>query len=182
MINSYAHMKVTNGEYNEVIITPKRIRIYNPGTIALNKSPHDFANGTIGSKIRNPLIALTLYKNKSIEAFGTGFKRVFDLCAKDNIEYRYDNDGMGFYFEFLRSNVSNDTNNDTIDDTLTKTEIIVLDFMKNNKGILYNASVAATELSKSRITIQRTITSLIDKGIILRIGNKKCGYWKVKDK
>lgn len=62
-------------------------------------------------------------------------------------------------------------NNDIINDTLTKTEIIVLDFIENNKGVLCNASDAAVELSKSRITIQRTLSSLVDKVIILRIGN-----------
>lgn len=32
----------------------------------MGKSPKDFAEGKIGSKIRNPLIGLTLYKNKTI--------------------------------------------------------------------------------------------------------------------
>ena len=182
VINSYAHMRVTPGEYNEIIITPKRIRIYNPGTIALNKDPNDFASGSIGSKVRNPLIALTLYKNKSIEAFGTGFKRVFDLCKSNGVKYNYGIDGIGFYFEFFRNNVSNDIISDTINDTikseLTDIENALYKFILNN-GRLDNITVAMEELKKSRITIQRTINSLVRKNLIRRIGSNKTGHWEV---
>ncbi len=179
VINSFAHMRVTPGEYNEIIITPKRIRIYNPGTIALNKSPIDFANGTIGSKIRNPLIGLTLYKNKSIEAFGTGFKRVFELCEKESIKYNYGNDGIGFYFEFYRNNVSNDTINDTINDIIKTFEKDLLEFIRSNNGILNSINEAMNYFNKARITIQRALSALIEKGYIIRVGSNKVGYWKV---
>lgn len=181
VINSYAHMRVTPGEYNEIIITPKRIRIYNPGIIALNKDPNDFASGSIGSKVRNPLIALTLYKNKFIEAFGTGFKRVFELCKSNNINYNYGIDGIGFYFEFFRNNVSNDIINDTINDTirndLTPVENSLYQFILNN-GILNSINVAMDEFNKSRITIQRAINSLVCKNLIKRVGSNKTGYWE----
>lgn len=182
VINSYAHMRVTPGEYNEIIITPKRIRIYNPGTIALNKDPNDFASGSIGSKVRNPLIALTLYKNKFIEAFGTGFKRVFDLCRSNNVNYNYGIDGIGFYFEFFRNNVSNDTINDTINDAikndLTDVENQIYKFILRN-GRLNNVKVAMDEFNKSRVTIQRAINSLVSKNLIKRVGSNKTGHWEV---
>lgn len=56
----------------------------------------------VGSKIRNILIASTLFKNGYIDAFGTGFDRTFTLCAKENIEYKYINDEFGFTFIFER--------------------------------------------------------------------------------
>lgn len=186
VINSFVHMRVTPGEHNEIIITPERIRIYNPGTIALNKNPDDFAKGIIGSKIRNPLIALTLYKNKSIEAFGTGFKRVFDLCKKYEIQYEYKNDEIGFYFEFLRNPNPNFDKifetNDTITiqkEELNKTENILTQYMKNHENKIINATKVAQDLNKSRITIQRTIKSLVEKNLIKRVGSNKTGYWEL---
>ena len=183
VINSYAHMRVTPGEYNEIIITPRRIRIYNPGTLALNKDPNDFANGSVGSKVRNPLIALTLYKNKYIEAFGTGFKRVFELCKANNIQYNYGIDGIGFYFEFLRNNFStgilNDVINDTIKTELTNFENNLYSFMVTNNGRLNNVNIAIQKFNKSRITIQRAISSLVNKKIIKRVGSNKTGYWEI---
>ena len=189
IINSYAHMRVTPGEYNEIIITPKRIRIYNPGTIALNKDPVEFASGNIGSKVRNPLIALTLYKNKSIEAFGTGFRRVFELCKSNNINYNYGIDGIGFYFEFFRNNASNNTINDTINDTndtINDTKKYDLKAFENElyqfiliNGRLNNIKVAMDEFNKSHITIQRAINTLVSKNLIKRVGSNKTGYWEI---
>lgn len=177
-------MRVTQGEYNEIIITPKRVRIYNPGTIALNKDPNDFASGSIGSKVRNPLIALTLYKNKSIEAFGTGFKRVFELCKSKNVNYNYGIDGIGFYFEFMRNNVSNDividTTNDTINNNLNDFERTLYQFILKT-GRLNNINVAMEKFNKSRIIIQRAINTLVNNNLIIRVGSNKTGHWKVKE-
>ena len=66
--------------------------------------------------IRNPLIATVLYYNRTIDAFGTGFERVFRLCK--DIRYQYSNNQFGFTFEFLRNHFDaiNDPINDPIKD------------------------------------------------------------------
>ncbi len=192
VVNSFVHMKVIPGDYNEIIITPTRVRIYNPGTIVMGKSPKDFAEGKIGSKIRNPLIALTLYKNKTIEAFGTGFKRVFELCDKNNIKYDYGTDGFGFYFEFYRNKVSfytlNDSSNesfnysfnDSLDYSLTELENKIIEYLKQNYSI-NSVKDISTYLNKSEATLKRSLAKLIEKNIIMRVGSKKTGYWKLKN-
>ena len=185
VVNSFAHMRIMDGDYNEVTITPKEVRIYNPGVIAMNKDPMDFASGKIGSKVRNPLIALTLYKNKTIEAFGTGFKRVFDLCKKEGIKYSYNIDGLGFSFVFERNKTNLLRQNDTINDIkndrineLTKTELELWEYIEKEKRI-DNATNVAIKLNKSLITIQRGIKKLVEMGLIERIGSNKTGYWKI---
>lgn len=172
VVNSFVHIKVIPGDYNEIIITPTKVRIYNPGTIVMGKNPKDFAEGKIGSKIRNPLIALTLYKNKTIEAFGTGFKRVFELCDRRNIKYNYGTDGFGFYFEFYRNKVSNDTLND-IDNK-------IVEYLKQYNSIKTVKEISFY-LSKSDATLKRALARLIEKNIIIRIGSKKNGYWKLNE-
>lgn len=172
VVNSFAHMKVIPGDYNEIIITPTRVRVYNPGTIVMGKNPKDFAESKIGSKIRNPLIALTLYKNKTIEVFGTGFKRVFELCDRNNIKYNYGTDGFGFYFEFYRNKVSYDTLNDI--------ENKIVEYLKQNNKIKLVKEISS-HLSKSDATLKRALTRLVEKNIIIRIGSKKNGYWKLND-
>lgn len=182
IVNSFAHMKVTPGDYNEIIITPTKIKIYNPGTIAFNKSPLDFANGILGSKIRNPLIALTLYKNKTIEAFGTGFRRVFEICKKENVPYYYQKEGNGFAFYFERKNTSLIENNISEKDknnNLTASEMKVLDLINKNKKI-ESISNAAKTLNVSNITVQRALSNLVKENIIVRKGSNKEGYWELK--
>lgn len=181
IVNSFAHMKVTDGDYNEITITPHEVRIYNPGTIAFNKDPKEFAEGTIGSKIRNPLIALTLYKNKTIEAFGTGFKRVFDLCKENDVDYFYRNEGLGFSFTFKRGNTSLLKENNIIKEynvMLNSTDREIYDYIKENR-IIRNASILANNLEKSLVTTQRSLNKLMELNLIRRVGSRKDGYWEI---
>ena len=183
LVNSFAHMRVNDGDFNEITISPHFVRIYNPGTIALNKDPKDFAEGLIGSKLRNPLIALTLYKNKTIEAFGTGFKRVFSLCENDDVKYFYSNEGLGFSFTFKRNITSllnqNDRINDRINDQLTGSTSEIYKYLLAN-GVINNAFDLAQKLDKSIITIQRGLKQLVELGIAERIGSNKTGFWRLK--
>ena len=183
VVNSFAHMRVNDGDFNEITISPHYVRIYNPGSIALNKDPKEFAEGMIGSKLRNPLIALTLYKNKTIEAFGTGFKRVFDLCNSNNVKYSYKNEGLGFSFIFERRETNllhhNDKVNDRINDVLTESEKRIYDYILENNTIK-NTAILAEKLNKSVITIQRGLKKLVDLNLVERVGSNKTGYWKVK--
>ena len=190
VVNSFVHMRFTEGEFNEITISPHKVRIYNPGLIAFNRDPKDFADGMIGSKIRNPLIALTLYRNKTIEAFGTGFKRVFDLCDHENIKYNYYNDGIGFCFEFER-NESDLIKSTTLKSnkkerkislkniSLEETPRLIIEFAMKNDNIIGSIAEVANDLGKSRITIQRTINKLIELKKLKRVGSKKTGYWKL---
>ena len=177
VVNSFAHMKVNNSSFNEIYITPTRIHIYNPGFLVKGKSPLDFANGENGPIARNPLINTVLYLNKIIESFGTGFGRVFKLCDKENISYSYKNNEFGFVFEFLRKqNVSiNVPINVSIN--LSKTEALVLDIIKNNKGI--NKTQIAKMIDRAEMTVQRAIKKLIDEKLIRRVGSNKNGYWEI---
>lgn len=190
VVNSFVHMRVTEGDYNEISISPHKVRIYNPGLIALNRDPKDFASGMIGSKSRNPLIAMTLYKNKTIEAFGTGFKRVFDLCGQEKVNYYYHNDGIGFCFEFERNDtnlINNESskkftkpnNEKTIDLPKEETQHLLLEFALNNGNTINSINEVVKALKKSRITIQRAINKLVELNKLQRIGSKKTGYWKL---
>lgn len=184
IINSFAHMKVNGSSYSEIYITPTRVHIYNPGYLVKGLSPLDFASGANGPIARNPLINTVLYLNQTIESFGTGFGRVFDLCNKQGIETDYGNNDFGFVFEFFRkpalteqSNISSVTITDN-NYTLSKTEEDVLAAIRDNHGIKRNE--IANLIGKSEMTVQRNITRLIEMGYLERIGSNKKGYWKPK--
>ena len=177
VVNSFAHMKVNNSSFNEIYITPTRVHIYNPGFLIKGKSPLDFASGNNGPIARNPLINTILYLNKTIESFGTGFNRVFKLCEKDNINYSYKNNEFGFVFEFLRKQNVSINVPINVSFNLTNIENLVLEIIKNNKGI--NKLQIAKMIGKSKMTVQRAIKTLIDKKLIIRVGTNKTGYWEV---
>ena len=194
VVNSFVHMKVTDGDYNEITISPHYVRIYNPGTIVLNKDPKEFAEGRIGSKPRNPLIALALYKNEMIEMFGTGFQRVFDSCKHNDVKYSYRNEGFGFSFIFERKNTSLIDNNDRVNDkvndrvkyniggklsdNITKSTLEIYNYIRKEVEI-NNAEQIAKTLGKSVITIHRGLKVLNELGLVERVGSCKTGFWKV---
>jgi ATP-dependent DNA helicase RecG len=101
VVNSFAHCSYAKkGDFNQYVIYKSFISIYNPGLIIKGINPMEFASGKVGSKIRNLLIASTLYKYGFIDAFGTGFNRTFTLCAKSNVDYKYREDEFGLTFIF----------------------------------------------------------------------------------
>ena len=51
--------------------------------------------------------------------------------------------------------------------------------MVTNNGRLNNVNIAIQKFNKSRITIQRAISSLVNKKIIKRVGSNKTGYWEI---
>ncbi len=179
VINSFAHCKYQKGDYNEISITKSKIKIYNPGGILNDVNPIDFANGRIGSKIRNPLIATVLFKNGLIDAFGTGFDRTFKVCAENDVDYEYKNDEFGFTFIFRRSGnkLSNDKINDKKNDKIKSLDNEIIEILKENEYM--TIPELAEKVQKSVITVHRHLNSLSDRGIIERIGSRKSGYWKV---
>ncbi len=175
VINAFAHCKYQKGDYNEIAITQSKIKIYNPGSIINDVSPLDFASGKIGSKIRNPLIAMVLFKNGLIDAFGTGFDRTFKVCTENGVDYEYSNDEFGFTFIFKRKNIINDKINEN-------KKINILD-QKIKIALNDNSYITIPQLAKktkkSEATIYRHLVFLCNAGIIERVGSRKTGYWRV---
>ena len=82
-------------------------------------------------------------------------------------------------------NSKNDTTNDTItaeNDTineLSDKERQIFDSIKQENNI--TAHKIATQLNISIITVKRAINTLKIKGLIVRVGSNKTGFWSVKE-
>ena len=131
LINSFAHKDYGTCQTNEVAVYKDRVEIYNPGTFPDEHSPEDYINGNLRSIRRNPLIASILYYSKDMESFGTGLKRISDLCKKANCKYEFEKQKYGFVVKFFRSNlygIIQDTIQDTIQDK--NREAAILNYCK----------------------------------------------------
>lgn len=178
VVNSFAHANYAiTTDSNEYIVYRSSVRVYNPGPIYKNIDPLKFASGSVGSKIRNILIASTLFKYGFIDAFGTGFDRTFTLCEKENIEYRYVNDEFGFTFIFERKkNFLRDERYEK-DDRLSKLDEELIRILYFNENL--TIPQLASKINKSEPTIHRHLDYLVAINKIKRIGSRKKGYWKV---
>lgn len=191
LANSFAHSVYNSDTYHEICIHPGKITIYSPGTFASAYKPEDYINRDLPSVIRNATISKILYLNKSIEQFGSGFKRIDSLCKDGKVKYVYEISENGFTFIFNRKQrvttagsssggVTKDvTVNVTVSGTLNKTEQAVYNLLKVNPKSTREELADAT--SKTVRTIQRTLDSLRNKDLIERVGSDKAGYWEITE-
>lgn len=101
IINSLIHRDFKNPKSNEVAIYKDRVEIFNPGEFPEGYKPEDFIKGE-GSIPRNPLIANTLYLSKDIEKWGSGFRRITEVCAKSDVKVKFEIRKNGFMVIFYR--------------------------------------------------------------------------------
>lgn len=177
LANSFAHA-IYNGRTNhEICIHPGMITIYSPGEYASKHTPEEYVKGNLESEIRNATISKILYLNKSIEQFGSGFKRIHSLCNDAGVKYSYENTANGFKFIIYRPQIQSDILNVTLDVTLNGTEMSVLALLKQKPDS--SRDEIAEKISKTVRTVQRALDSLKDKGYIKRVGSKQNPLWKI---
>ena len=175
LANGFVHAEYDGKTNHEICIHPGKITVYSPGKYASSHKPEDYVYKNVESVIRNAAIAKILYLNKSIEQFGSGFKRIYSLCKDAGIRYSYESDDLGFKFIIYRPKLQSDIPAVTLDVTLNGTEMAVLAILKQNP----NASriEIAEKISKTVRTVQRALDSLKDKGYIRRVGQKRDSQW-----
>lgn len=182
VVNCFAHARYDVNVQHEIDIYADRIEIINPGSFANEFKPEDFVKRDIHSFLRNEVIARVLYLCKDVETFGSGIRKIYNLCEDNGVSINYIDSDTDFVFSFSRFNrnimPSDDMINGIINGTISDGENEILEFLRKDKNI------TVAELSKisnkSVRTINRIISLLKSKGLIERIGSNKNGYWKVK--
>lgn len=173
IINSFVHARYDYPIFHEIDIFPNRIMITNPGSFASEYKPEDFANSAINSQLRNELIAKALYLCQDVESFGTGFQKIYGLCRKANVPIDYENRDSTFTFIFYRK----DKEIVPSTSSLNESERKVLELLTVSP--YSSASEISKAINKTERTAQRIIESLRNKGIIVRKGSNKTGYWEI---
>lgn len=79
-------------------------------------------------------------------------------------------------FKALQNSKVTEKVTEKVVDTLTENEKKVLEILENNPFVTYME--IADRLTVSRKTVSQKIKMLKDKGIIIRVGSAKKGYWK----
>jgi len=178
--NSFAHAQYNTLTNHEICIHPGFISFYSPGEYASDYTPSEYVKKNVPSSLRNATISKLLYLNKSIEKFGSGFKRIDSLCKDAGLKYSFDFLKNGFLFKVYRKNLpgpENVTVDVTRNVTLNKSEQLVLDILQIHPE--YTRADLAASISKTTRTVQRILNSLRDKKVIERVGSDKTGYWKI---
>lgn len=103
MLNSFCHKDYASGESNEVAIYKDRVEIYNPGAFPDGYEPQYFIDQPSHPIRRNPKIAKGLCYWKDDGSFGTGLKRIAEVCEEAGVRYEFQKLKNGFVVCFYRA-------------------------------------------------------------------------------
>lgn len=171
IVNSFAHADYRGVSENEIVITPTRVEIYNPGEFPEKYTPEMFAKKQLKSMPRNKVILNTLYKSKDVEAFGSGFKKVYALCEHEGKKTDFLSKYGGFSFLFFRDA------RDRVKIKKPSTESEVFNLLRSDPK--QTRLQLSAKLKKTVRTVQRALNKLSLEEKIRRIGSNKTGYWEI---
>ena len=143
-------------------------------------------------------------KMNIVEKWGTGLMRIADICkgfGTKPVKYQAES---GYFMATLLRKVNGKTENDTVNDTtnakidpindpikaendpindpvklLSEKELLVLNSITEQNDI--TAKDLVNKLGISEKTVKRAISTLKEKGLIVRVGSDKKGFWSVKE-
>ncbi len=185
LINALCHRQWE--KYNQVVsigIYDDRVEISNPGilppqiTTETIKQPHD-------SYPYNQNIAEVLYKSTYLESWGSGVRRIIETCQAQNLEEPMWTYNGGFITVTFKRKTLNEPVKELVNDPLkdpvniSDREFEILKLVANNQHITYDG--VAERLSISKATVKRVFQSLKEKGLVIRCGSDKTGYWKIQN-
>ncbi len=177
VINSLVHSDYHADSEHQVTIDPENIEIYNPG-VFVEYTPLDYVERILPSRTKHKVIQGIIFKAFDVETLGRGLKRMDNACKEYNVGWDYCKYTFGFSFIFKRKKLDNNADYENLSSDARK----LLNFMKENKGILENSAVAMSILNKKERIAHKVIKELVDRKIIERIGSNKKGYWKIVGK
>lgn len=190
LLNSFCHKDYSSGQSNEVAIYKDRIEIYNPGAFPDGFEPQDFIDRPERPIRRNPKIARILYYSKDIESFGTGLKRIADVCKSAGVRYEFKKLKSGFVVCFYRSeekvNQDTDKTKKSTDkvristDKLNLSQQKIIEYLSENKKITNKQVQELLDIKDSGAL--KTMKKLMELDIVERHGKLKGSYYVLKEK
>ena len=180
LVNSLCHRDYTIRKGNEVAIFKDRVEIYNPGQFPEGYTPHDFIKGTERSILRNPLIAHTLYLSKDIERWGSGLKRIYDVCTEERVKVEFKELKSGFLVVFYRTaelELVKARFGEKFGDGSEKSSEKIVALIRENK--LIAAREMAEIIGISPRAVEKQLSILKKNGMLKRVGSAKGGYWEI---
>jgi len=174
VINALIHKDYSSTAEIQIRIYDDKIWIWNPGKLPPQLTIEDLKKEH-SSYPRNPLIAYTFYLAGLIERWGSGTRRIVDLCKAQGLpepEYKEEQGGFSVWFY---KDIYNEENLRKMG--LNERQIRAVMYMKQ-KGRITNREYQ--ELNQcSRNTASNDLKTLTQKGIIKESGKKGAGSYYV---
>lgn len=189
ILNAVIHRNYMMSSCIQVAVYDDRVEISSPGALYGSLTLQEALSGR--SSIRNKVIATVCEKLGIVEGWGTGLKRIVDLCKECKIkppEFLEIGDLLRVnFYRVKKADSLNDRINDSLNDSLNKDSSDSLNLTDIEKKIVkimlndpeINVSQLVEQTNVSEPTINRHIKVLKEKGTVIRVGSKKTGVWKI---
>ena len=134
---------------------------------------------------RNPKIARFLQEYEYVKEFGEGVDRMFNEMEAAGLPAPDYHDNAFMLNATIRNGAINEANgaiNEVINEAINLTPAEQEVFREISKLPRITKEQLHTITSLSKSTIDRAIKSLKEKGVIVRVGSNKTGYWEIINK
>lgn len=189
LLNSFCHKDYASGESNEVAIYKDRVEIYNPGAFPDGYDPEYFIEQPSRPIRRNPLIARTLYYSKDIESFGTGLKRIAEVCKREGVKYEFQKLKNGFVVCFYRSSYQSEESTGKVRvstgiiqvnrNGLSEAENRILNYLMKFGRITNKEVCNLLNVKDSRA--YKILKNMNQEGIIKKEGSYRDSYYRIAE-
>lgn len=181
IVNAIIHREYAMHDSSIVVeVYDDRIEIGSPGLpLGLDISRPDAGR----SKIRNPAIAAVFKAIGFIEKYGTGIQRMMSVCRENGVpvpEFIEDRDY--FIVRFNRGKTVKEENSGVTSSKIDYNELNAVETLILNSiaaGEFKSIRDYSKAVNLSHGTIERTLSSLLDKGLIKRVGSTRYGRWEL---
>lgn len=183
VINMIVHRDYRDSSASIIKIFDDRIEFYNPGKLIGNITIEDLLSNNYTSQARNKLIAKAFKEVGLIERYGSGIRRILNICEnygiiQPKVEEVFNGFRILLYKEKLKTtNKVVDKVVDGVVDKVSSHQKKIVQLMSKNPYI--SSRELALEVGISQRKTQENIKKLIQLTIIKRMGAAKGGYWKI---
>ena len=167
--NSMVHRVWDVNSYIKVSMYDDRIEIKSPGGLPIGISDDEYLYGDV-SVLRNPIIAGVFFRLNIIEKFGTGIRRINNEYADSILKpgFNIGKNSIGINLPVIKF----------AELDLTIDEINIYNLLKNEIELSRLEIDKETGFNKSKTL--RVLNSLVDKNIILKLGEGPGTTYKIK--
>ena len=179
LINALRHREYSNPRASvSLAVYADSVEIVNPGRFPFQLTPENIKLQH-DSFPYNLKIAQVLYQTTYLESWGSGVKRMMDLCKAQHVddpEYRLGENTVTIIFQ-RHFDSQNDSQNDS-QKSLSERQKKILTLMRKDRRMSVNS--IAVRLSLSRPTVYREIKKINALTELYWEGSSKSGYWAGK--
>ena len=177
LLNAVAHKDYTGPYPIQISVYADKIMIWNYGRLPENWTVEDLLNKH-SSRPRNSDIATAFFRSGYVESWGRGMDKMKNLCLEAKIPVpQFSCKGNDFWAVF-RKNIYNKEDLSKLG--LNEMQLDALLFFKEKGEIA--CSEYQTHFNVSERTARYYLTELVNKNLLIKIGNKKSTKYIFADK